>query len=123
VETVLVYGLSLIAVVAAMVVALVVIHKQTTHSRDAQNLLLQRQQFNFENQWRLWLSDREKSDQTITSLAQWNAQLCGSHEQMSALLQKIVQALQERVTYTLTQHIDAGMERLAESLEKKHPQT
>lgn len=110
---------TIVVMAALFCVSLWVIHKQTLHARDMQTMLLQRQQFNFENQWKAWIQDRVATDKTITDLAGWNARLCDSHEKMGQQLQALLPAIETRVSHTISQQLAHGLQAVLTAVGKK----
>ncbi len=109
--------------VVVFCVSLWIIHKQTIHARDMQTLFLQRNQFNFETQWQLWVKDRATTDQTINNLAAWNTKLCESHAKMGEQLQSLLQGVETRLAFTLSQQLAEGVKTLAETVGKSKTNT
>ena len=110
---------TIIAMAVLFCVALWVIHKQTLHARDMQSMFLQRQQFNFENQWKAWIQDRTATDRTITNLASWNAKLCDSHEKMGQQLQALLPSIETRISHMLSQQLAHGLQAVLTAVGKK----
>lgn len=113
------FVVSLIVLGAVVCLVLWIVHKQTLQSKDLHAFAMQRQQFNFENQWKLWIQDRESSNKTINNLAGWNAKLCDSHEKMGQHLQNMLKGVERNVSLVLAEKLDRGLAAIVEAVGKK----
>ena len=118
--------MELIIVAAALVimfsVSLWLIHRQTIHARDMQAMFLQRQQFNFEHQWKLWLADHKTNAGTIQALASWNTHLCENNDLRHQQLMSLVNASMTQLNVQLTSAVGDTMRKTAQQFVTSHAQ-